>query len=249
MSEFAQVKDIMTRDVLSINVEDSLEIIAKLFEQYDYDGLPVIGQDRKLLGIITAYDMIVQSSGMHLPTIIGIMGQIAVNKADRKDLDEHFRKIREIKAKQIMNAQPLTVSPDTNIDEAAKLFSEHHRVNPLVVVDGQGYLMGVLSRYDIIRFFNEKYFQKIVGQVTSYRDPFRDFAQTKSEQEINSTVGDIAKEFLLVNKKRPRIWRYVAIAMFIAGLIVATAMIIRIVRQEVMIPDQRAFAFLIGMLK
>lgn len=242
MSEFAQVKNIMTKDVLVVNAEDSLELVSQLFEKYDYDGMPVTGEGRKLLGIITAYDMIVQSSGMHLPTIIGIMGQIAVNQADRKDLDEHFNKLKEIKAKQIMNPKALTIAPEMSIDEAAKLFAEHHRVNPLCVVDENGILVGVLSRYDIIRFFNEKYFQKVVQEATVFRDPYKDIAQTKSEREIDSTVDDISREFLLVTKKRPRIWRYIAIGMFIAGLVVSTALIIRIVQKESRIPVYRSLA-------
>jgi len=242
MAELAQVKDIMTKEVLAVNGEDSLELVAQLFEKYDYDGLPVISSERKLLGIVTAYDMIVQSSGMHLPTIIGIMGKIAVNQADKKDLEEHFQKLREIKAKQIMNPKPLTVNPSMSIDEAAKQFAEHHRVNPLLVIDDAGFLVGVLSRYDIIRFFNEKYFQQVVQDVTVYRDPFKNFTQTKSERDIESAVGDLSKEFLLVTKKRPRIWRYIAIAMFIAGLLVATALIIRIVQQESSLQEFRFMA-------
>ena len=87
MSELAKVKDIMTKDVLAVNAEDGLDLVSELFERYDYDGLPVVGQDRHLLGIITAYDMIVQSSGMHLPTLLNIKDKISVNQADRKELD------------------------------------------------------------------------------------------------------------------------------------------------------------------
>ncbi len=229
MSEFAKVQDIMTKDVLAVNAEDGLDLVSELFERYDYDGLPVVDRDRRLLGIITAYDMIVQSSGMHLPTLLNIMDKISVNQADRQELDSHFSKLKEIKAKEIMNAKPLTVNPGVSIDEAAKLFAEHHRVNPIAVVDENGVLVGVLSRYDIIRFFNEKYFQRVVTEAKVYKDPFREFTRTKSEREIESAVGELSNEFLLVTKKRPLIWRYFAIAMFVAGLVAATAMIIRIV--------------------
>lgn len=222
----------MTKEVLVIGAEDSLESVAQLFEKYDYDGMPVVSEGNKLLGIITAYDMVVQSSGMHLPTVINIMEKIQVNQADRKDLDAHFQKLREIKAKAIMNPQALAVSPELNLAEAAKIFAEHHRVNPLCVVDDQGILVGVLSRYDLIRFFNEKYLQQVVRTATVYEDPFKKFTKTKSELEIESTVGEIENEFLLVTKKRPRIWRIIAIGAFIAGLIGATALIIRIVRKD-----------------
>jgi CBS domain-containing protein len=229
MIDIGKVRDIMTKDVLSVGPEDSLELVSQLFEKYDYDGLPVVGADRKLLGIITAYDMVVQSSGMHLPTVLNIMEKISVDQADRKDLDEHFEKLKQIKAKQIMNTKPLSVNADMALDEAAKMFAQHHKVNPIIVVDGSGVLMGVLSRYDIIRFFNEKYFQHVVGQVTTYKDPYKDFGKTQSEQDIESAMGSLSKEFLLVTRKRPLIWKYVAVAMFIAGLLAATALVIRIV--------------------
>ncbi|MBX4211369.1 MAG: CBS domain-containing protein [Candidatus Yanofskybacteria bacterium] len=232
MVELAKVKDIMTTQVLSINAEDTLDVVAQLFEKYDYDGMPVVDNNHKLLGIITAYDMVIQSSGMHLPTVLNIMDKIAVNQADRQDLDKHFSKLREIKASAIMNAKPLTVTPELGITDAAKLFAEHHRVNPLIVVDEAGLLVGVVSRYDIIRFFNEKYFKNVVQQATPGKDPFKEIAQTKSEKEVESAVGELSEEFLLVTKKRPRIWKYAAIAMFIAGLMVATALIIRIVQQQ-----------------
>ena len=86
MNNIGKVGDIMTRQVISIREDDSLEHVSQLFEQYDYDGLPVVDATNKLVGIITAYDMIVQSSGMHLPTVLNIMQQISVNQADKKEL-------------------------------------------------------------------------------------------------------------------------------------------------------------------
>ena len=229
MPELAKIQDIMTKDVLAVNAEDGLDLVSELFERYDYDGLPVVGEHRRLLGIITAYDMIVQSSGMHLPTLLNIMDKISVNQADRKELDAHFSKLKEIKAKEIMNTKPLTVAPGASLEEAAKLFAEHHRVNPLAVVDANGILVGVLSRYDVIRFFNEKYFKQVVAQAKVYKAPYREFTKTKSEREVESAVGELSEEFLLVTKKRPLLWKYFAVAMFIGGLVAATALIIRIV--------------------
>lgn len=232
MADIGRVRDIMTKNVLTVNPQDSLAVVAQLFEKYDYDGLPVVGADHKLLGIISAYDMIVQSSGMHLPTVLNIMDRISVNAADKKDLEAHFQKLREITAKSVMNPEPLTVKQDLDLQEAAKLFAEHHRVNPLIVVDEQGLLVGVVSRYDIIRFFNERYFQQMIGEATPYGSQLRGFTKSKSELEIDSAVGGLSSEFLLVTKRRPMIWRLVAIAMFVGGLVAATALVIRIVSKQ-----------------
>lgn len=226
MPEFARAQDIMTKDVLSVGQDDSMDAVAKIFEKYDYDGLPVVDASRRLVGIITAYDMVVQSSGMHLPTVVNIMEKISVNRADKKDLDEHFGRLKQITAKEIMNREPLIVGPETSVQEVAKAFAEHHRVNPIPVVNDSGVLVGIVSRYDIIRFFNQQYLNQVVMNAQTLTTSAR-----QTEQEVNTAVGEISKEFLLVTKRRPRIWRYVAIAMFIAGLVVAFALIIRIVQQ------------------
>ncbi len=229
MPSIGKVGDVMTREVLAVNANDNLEFVSQIFEKYDYDGLPVVDDNRKVLGVISAYEMVAESSGMHLPTLITIMEQMSVNKADRRDLEAHFAKLREIKASAIMNPHPLTVTPDVSLEEVAKLFAEHHKVNPIIVVDANGILAGVVSRYDIIKLFNEKYFGQVVERATPGSDVFNQFP-TKSEKEIESAVGELSQKFVVVSKSRPRFWKYVAIATFLAGLAAAAALIIRIVR-------------------
>jgi hypothetical protein len=131
-----------------------------------------------------------------------------------------------------MNTDPLVVMEDLGLSEAAKVFAEHHRVNPIVVTDANGILVGVVSRYDVIKFFNEQYFNQVVQNVTTYRNPHQEQSKDKSGEDIQSQVGDISKEFFLVNKKRPKIWKFIAVGAFIAGLIAATALIIRIVKKQ-----------------
>lgn len=229
MPNLGTVRDVMTKDVLAIASDDTLDIIAELFDKYDYDGMPVVDANYKLVGIITAYDMILQSSGMHLPTVIDIMENIARGKGDRRQLDEQFGKLKEIKATSIMNPKALSVTPDMPLSHAAKIFAENPKVNPVAVVDAQGKLLGVISRYDLMKFFNEKYFNQVIDKVNE-GDSLKGFP-TKSESAAEQAIGEVQKEFLLVGRRRPLIWKYIAIAMFASGLIAATALIIRIVQK------------------
>ena len=226
-----KVGDVMTKDVLAIDANDTLDVIAGLFEKYNYDGMPVVDANHKLLGIITGYDLILQSSDMHLPTLLKIMDQISADKADRRALDQQFGKLRDIKATSIMNTKVVSIGADARLEEAAKIFADHNRVNPLCVVDQEGHLVGVLSRYDVIKFFNEAYLKNVVTQANDGRDPFKEFP-TRSEDEVKKAVEDVQQEFVLVTKRRPLIWKYIAIAAFAAGLIAATALIIRIVAKQ-----------------
>ena len=226
-----KVGDVMTKDVLAIDVNDTLDVIAGLFEKYDYDGMPVIDSDKVLKGVITAYDMILQSSDIHLPTMLKLMDKIAREKGDQRALEEHFGKLRDIKATSIMNPKVVTVQPDAPLEEAAKVFADYPKVNPLCVVDAGGRLVGVISRYDVIKFFNEAYLKRVVQkQGGAGAQAFKEFP-TKSEVEVEKAVSDVEKEFLLVQKRRPLIWKYIAIGTFVAGLVAATALIIRIVQK------------------
>ena len=224
-----KIGDVMTKDVLAIDVNDTLDVIAGLFEKYDYDGMPVVDKDRKLVGIITGYDMILQSSDVHLPTLLKLMDQIAREKGDRSAIDAHFSKLRDIKATSIMNPNPVSVRSDASLEEAAKLFADHPKANPLSVVDENGKLAGIISRYDIIKFFNETYLNRVV-QSAGTPGAFKDFP-TKSEHEVEEAVKQVEEKFLIVSKRRPLIWKYLAIAAFAAGLVAATALVIRIVQR------------------
>lgn len=226
-----KVADVMTKDVLAIDANDTLDVIAGLFEKYDYDGMPVVDSSKKLLGVITAYDLVLQSSDVHLPTLIKIMDEISANKSDRRALEAHYSKLRDIKATSIMNPKVISIGPDAPLEEAAKLFADHHRLNPLCVVDADGKLVGVISRYDIIKFFNESYLKRVVQQANPSSDPFKEFP-TRSETEVQKAVEEVKEGFVLVTKRRPLVWKYIAIAAFAAGLLAATALIIRIVQKS-----------------
>lgn len=227
-----KVEDVMTKDVLAIDVDDTLDIIAGLFDKYDYDGMPVIDQTRALKGIITAYDLILQSSDIHLPTMLKLIDEIARGKGDKRALEEHFGKLRDIKATSIMNTSVVTIRSDALLEDAAKIFADYPKTNPLCVVDAERKLVGILSRYDIIKFFNEAYLNRVVQKSSVVEgEAFKAFP-TKSEKEVEQAAEKIKEEFLLVQKRRPLIWKYIAIAAFAGGLIAATALIIRIVQKS-----------------
>lgn len=226
-----KVSDVMTKEVLAIDANDTLDIIAGLFEKYNYDGMPVIDSSHTLLGVITGYDMIVKSSDIHLPTMLKVIDQIAREKGDKRALEQHFGKLRDVKATSIMNPKLVTLGPDAPLEDAAKVFADFPKVNPLCIVDAQNKLVGIISHYDVIKFFNEAYLKRVVQKQEGVgADAFKAFP-SRTDSEVEKAATNLQEEFLLVQKRRPLIWKYIAIATFAAGLIAATALIIRIVQK------------------
>ena len=163
-NEFVKVKDIMTKDVTSLSPDDGLDKATQLFEDPNHDGFPVINEDGRLVGIVTAYDMVSQSYATHLPSLLHILESLYNNKADEKELKEHFEKVKAVKIRDMMNEDPLVVGPDVRVEDLAKEFIEHHRVNPIPVVDADKKLVGIVSRFDLIRFFDQKYLNKMLAE-------------------------------------------------------------------------------------
>ncbi len=54
-----------------------------------------------------------------------------------------------LKAKEIMTTELITVSPQTEVLQAARLLLKH-RINGLLVVDEEGILVGILCQSDLI---------------------------------------------------------------------------------------------------
>ena len=164
MNEIVKVSDIMTKKLITLDPDDGLDKATKLFGEYKYDGFPVVNKEGNLLGIVTAYDMVSQSYATHLPSLLNILENIYKEKADRNNLSDHFEKLKDIKIRDMMNEDPLVVGPDVRVEDLAKEFIQHHRVNPIPVVDANKKMLGVVSRFDIIRFFDEIYFNKILTE-------------------------------------------------------------------------------------
>ena len=54
-----------------------------------------------------------------------------------------------------MNAEAVTLPESATLEEALKSFSEHHRVSSIPVIDTSRRVVGVISRFDVLRSFND----------------------------------------------------------------------------------------------
>jgi len=144
-------KDIMTKEVVAVHPDTPLLDVAKILAEHNFDGVPVIDADGKLVGLVTEYDLINKTSAVHLPTLQVVLR----NLPQFKEEEAHFQEeILSLKVSDIFNKDPLTLSPDISYDDIIKLFREHHRVNPIPVVDNDNKVVGVISRFDVLRPFH-----------------------------------------------------------------------------------------------
>lgn len=139
----------MTKKVLSVFPETLLTDAANHMIKNGYSGLPVVNKNNKLIGILTDYDFLTK---VHLPTFIKIFSDTP------KPTDEHLIKgsltdVLAFTVKDVANNDPLVLNENSSIVEVTQAFSEHHRVNPVPIINSSRELVGIISRYDVIKFY------------------------------------------------------------------------------------------------
>ena len=145
------VRDIMTKDVLTVTVATPLIDAFHMMLKAGFNGLPVVDEDNKVVGIVTDYDLITKTTAIHIPTYIKIFGEPVFDGKQSVLNEKGGDGVTTVNP--VMNLEPLVLLADATLAEAVKAFSEHHRVNPIPVVDNSGKLVGVVSRFDIIKFY------------------------------------------------------------------------------------------------
>ncbi len=148
------VRDVMSRPVISVRPEASLEVAASLMSTHGVSGLPVLDRRPRLVGVLSQKDVVRvlhERAGLSLPG--GIFDLILDStKARRSDLPRECRTILEnTRVRAAMSNRPITVGPNASLDDAIRLLIEH-KINRLPVMEG-GSLIGIVSRHDLLSGF------------------------------------------------------------------------------------------------
>lgn len=210
----------MTKDVIAVEPDVLLVEAARIMYQHRFNGLPVIDKHLRLMGLVTQQDLILKTHALHLPTLIDLLSGIDIHKKDLKFIKDDLKKVVELKVKDVMNMHPLVISGETSVSDVAEAFANHHAVNPIPVVDKNNALIGVVSRYDIVRFF--------AGPDTFHAD-IEPASEDLDDPKLSAFVRNFERRFVLVSKARARLWFLVGMLFAILGFVVAWAWILRIV--------------------
>jgi CBS domain-containing protein len=146
----AVVRDIMEPDPVSVHPGTKVEDVVRLLKQHELPGIPVVDDDGRLVGIITESDLILQDNegDLHIPHYIELFGGIVFLEPLSR-FEHRLNKAFAAKAADMMSKDPDTVGPDTSVREAAHLIHDRGH-NRLPVVEGDGRLVGVVTRVDLL---------------------------------------------------------------------------------------------------
>jgi CBS domain-containing protein len=143
------VREIMDPDPPTVSPETDATTVIRTLRDNEVHGVPVVDGDGRCVGIVTEADLVIASDegDLHLPHYLELFGGVVFIEPLRR-FEDRLRKAFASKASDLMTPDPLTVSPDTPVREAAhKIVETGHNRLP-VVEDGQ--LVGMVSRVDVL---------------------------------------------------------------------------------------------------
>lgn len=144
----------MTTDVVSVVPETPVLEAHRTLAEHRFDGVPVVDRSNRLVGILTEYDLIAKGSAIHIPTFQKILSEISVYKKDRGEFTATADEITRLTVRDVMNPEPLTLHQNAPLNEVVIAFRDHHRVNPIPVIDDERRVVGVVSRYDVLKLLS-----------------------------------------------------------------------------------------------
>jgi CBS domain-containing protein len=143
-----QVKDIMTTEVITVSTGDSVELCAKLMQENNISGLPVLNEGGRVSGIVTEGDLIRRASRVKAPGYLEILGGLIYLGSPKKFVEE-LQRAMSLEAGQLMSKNLVTIAPEDTVEKAATLMVDK-KISRLPVLDESGKLVGIISRRDIM---------------------------------------------------------------------------------------------------
>jgi CBS domain-containing protein len=145
------VKDVMSKNVITISPEDSISDAIEKMAKNNISGLIVV-EEEKVVGVISESDVL-RVFKSEIPEIStstnATLSIFLILEKGIKAINE-MKKIGKLKVKNLMSKRVFYVKPEDTILEAAKIMSKKD-VRRLPVIDENGKLVGVISRTDILR--------------------------------------------------------------------------------------------------
>lgn len=127
------IQEIMTKKVVTIEMDDKLSVVKDIFDNSKFRHLLVI-EDDKLFGVVSDRDL--------LKALSPNLGTMTETYKDAATLAK--------KVHQIMTRKPITLTPNATVKDAVNLFN-NNRISCIPIVDKDFRPVGIVSWRDILR--------------------------------------------------------------------------------------------------
>jgi CBS domain-containing protein len=141
-------KDIMATDLITVTPDMDISRAAKILLDHRINGVPVVDDSGRLVGILCQSDLITQQKKLPIPTLFTFLDGL-IRLTSMKQLEKQVSKIAALTVSEAMTPDPVTIRPDTGIETVASLMVDNNFHTLPVVKDSN--LVGIIGKEDVLR--------------------------------------------------------------------------------------------------
>ena len=127
------VKNWMSKNVISVDINDSMSNAIKLLKENDIKMMPVLKKG-KLVGVVTDRDL----------------KRASASDATTLDVHELLFLISKIKVRDVMTKDPIMIPDDFTVEETAEILLKN-KISGAPVIDNEGKVVGTITQTDLFR--------------------------------------------------------------------------------------------------
>ena len=131
------VGKIMTTQVITVQPEDTMDKVKKIFQTHNIHHIPVV-EEEKVVGILSKTDYLKLLHGF---TLFKTHKSESYNDAI----------LRSLLAREVMTKQVAKLNPEDSVEMAVGFFREN-LFHALPVVNKEGMLVGIITTYDLLNY-------------------------------------------------------------------------------------------------
>ena len=129
-----EMRDIMTARVVTVGMDDRLEVVKEIFDTMSFHHLLVVDEHKKLSGVVSDRDL--------LRALSPYVGSVAETARDLATLNKRVH--------QIMTRHPITLRPHSSVGDAIHLLLAH-RISCIPIVDDEFNPVAIVRWPDLLQ--------------------------------------------------------------------------------------------------
>jgi CBS domain-containing protein len=141
-------KDIMTKKVITVTPDTSIEDLSSILVKSEISGVPVVDDSGMLYGIVTENDLISQNKRLHIPTVVSFL-DAAIYLESSKKFEQDVKRLTATKVRDICTRKVVTISEDMSLVDIATIMTEK-KIQLLPVV-AAGKVIGIVGKRDMVK--------------------------------------------------------------------------------------------------
>lgn len=146
-----KAKDVMTADPVCVGLSASIRELARIFEEHEISGAPVIDHQGKVVGVVSKTDLIRRCAEGTDDIPPAYLFEVLSEQGDE---DETSQVMPEplVCVEDFMTEDPLMVAPDVSARAVARLMFDK-RIHRVIVADDGKYPIGIITSMDLLGAF------------------------------------------------------------------------------------------------